>query len=158
MSHLSPASLSHTTVAEQRDPVSSSVLPAAGASVAVAPLASSLRAASLDRVVCPVARTAEIISGKWTLLIIRDLTTGTKRFSELERSLDGISPKTLSERLSALEREGILSRCAYAEVPPKVEYTLTEKGQALATLIETMRAYGNRWLGCGDAHHDCAEA
>jgi DNA-binding HxlR family transcriptional regulator len=104
---------------------------------------------ALERIVCPVARTAEIISGKWTLLIIRDLTTGTKRFSELERSLDGISPKTLSERLSELERQGVLSRRTYAEVPPKVEYSLTPKGQALVGVINAMRAYGNSWLDCG---------
>ena len=101
-----------------------------------------------DTLVCPVARTASIVSGKWTLLIIRDLATGTKRFSELERSLVGISPKTLSERLSALESEGILQRKTYAEVPPKVEYSLTEKGQALVVIIEDMRAYGRHWLGC----------
>ncbi|HEX9038133.1 MAG TPA: helix-turn-helix domain-containing protein [Ktedonobacterales bacterium] len=105
-----------------------------------------------EGVVCPVARTAEIISGKWTLLIIRDLTYGTKRFSELERSLEGISPKTLSERLSALEREGVLSRRTYAEVPPKVEYSLTPKGNALAGVIDAMRAYGNAWLDCGPDH------
>jgi DNA-binding HxlR family transcriptional regulator len=98
--------------------------------------------------VCPVARTAEIVSGKWTLLIIRDLATGTKRFSELERSLHGISPKTLSERLSTLEAEGILSRQMYAEVPPKVEYTLTAKGRALESVIESMREFGKRWLPC----------
>ena len=103
------------------------------------------------QIVCPVAKTAEIISGKWTLLIIRDLTTGTKRFSELERSLVGISPKTLSERLTALERDGILHRQTYAEVPPKVEYSLTEKGQALIPVIDAMRAYGKRWLDCGCA-------
>jgi DNA-binding HxlR family transcriptional regulator len=101
-----------------------------------------------DSLVCPVAKTASIVSGKWTLLIIRDLTTGTKRFSELERSLTGISPKTLSERLSVLESEGILRRQTYAEVPPKVEYSLTEKGQALFVLIEDMRDYGRHWLGC----------
>lgn len=101
-----------------------------------------------DGDVCPVARTAEIVSGKWTLLIIRDLATGTKRFSELERSLHGISPKTLSERLSTLEAEGVLRRQMYAEVPPKVEYTLTEKGLALISLIETMREFGRRWLMC----------
>lgn len=101
-----------------------------------------------ENIVCPVARTARIVSGKWTLLIIRDLTTGTKRFSELERSLEGISPKTLSERLSALEREGMLHRKTYAEVPPKVEYSLTPKGQALASVIEAMREYGNNWLPC----------
>ncbi|MGZ3598326.1 MAG: winged helix-turn-helix transcriptional regulator [Ktedonobacterales bacterium] len=101
-----------------------------------------------EHVVCPVAKTAEIISGKWTLLIIRDLGTGTKRFSELERSLAGISPKTLSERLTALEREGVLHRQTYAEVPPKVEYSLTEKGQALVEVIEAMRTYGREWLCC----------
>lgn len=99
---------------------------------------------------CPVARTAEIISGKWTLLIIRDLATGTKRFSQLERSLHGISPKTLSERLCSLEHEGIITRQTFAEVPPKVEYTLTDKGQDLVALIETMRSYGRRWLVCED--------
>lgn len=109
----------------------------------------AVETATHDKIICPVARTAEIISGKWTLLIIRDLTTGTKRFSELERSLVGISPKTLSERLSALEREGVLHRRTYAEVPPKVEYSLTEKGQALAEVIDAMRTYGNTWLGCG---------
>lgn len=103
-----------------------------------------------EQVVCPVARTADIISGKWTLLIIRDLTTGTKRFSELERSLEGISPKTLSERLVALEREGVLNRRTFAEVPPRVEYSLTDKGQALAGVIEEMRLYGRNWLGCSD--------
>lgn len=146
MPHLSSATIPHATVIKNHDH-STLARP-------VAPAASP----ATDRIICPVARTAEIISGKWTLLIIRDLTTGTKRFSELERSLEGISPKTLSERLSALEREGILSRRTYAEVPPKVEYSLTEKGQALASLIETMRAYGNRWLGCGNHHGDCAEA
>jgi DNA-binding HxlR family transcriptional regulator len=104
------------------------------------------RAADLD--VCPVARTAQIVSGKWTLLIIRDLATGTKRFSELERSLHGISPKTLSERLSTLEAEGVVTRHMYAEVPPKVEYTLTSKGAALVAVIESMREFGKRWLMC----------
>jgi DNA-binding HxlR family transcriptional regulator len=111
---------------------------------------SELKEATHEQIVCPVAKTAEIISGKWTLLIIRDLTTGTKRFSELERSLIGISPKTLSERLTALENEDVLRRHAYAEVPPKVEYSLTEKGQALVEVIEAMRSYGKQWLCCGD--------
>lgn len=111
---------------------------------------SAVAAEPHENIVCPVARTADIISGKWTLLIIRDLTTGTKRFSELERSLVGISPKTLSERLTALEREGVLHRQTYAEVPPKVEYSLTEKGQALVDVIEAMRSYGKQWLCCDD--------
>jgi DNA-binding HxlR family transcriptional regulator len=111
--------------------------------------AHELSAAAQELLLCPVARTAEIVSGKWTLLIIRDLVTGTKRFSELERSLVGISPKTLSERLTALEREGMLQRRTYAEVPPKVEYSLTPKGQALFEVIEAMRSYGRTWLGDG---------
>jgi DNA-binding HxlR family transcriptional regulator len=96
--------------------------------------------------ICPVARTAEIISGKWTLLIIRDLASGVKRFNQLERSLQGISPKTLSERLRSLEEEGIITRQMFAEVPPRVEYSLTEKGQDLGHVIESMRNYGRRWL------------
>jgi DNA-binding HxlR family transcriptional regulator len=95
---------------------------------------------------CPVARTAAVIGSKWTLLVIRDLATGTKRFNELEKSLQGISAKTLSERLRSLEQEGILVRQAYAEIPPRVEYSLTEKGEALLTLIDSLREYGQRWL------------
>jgi DNA-binding HxlR family transcriptional regulator len=100
----------------------------------------------LDDTICPVARTAEIISGKWTLLIIRDLVAGVKRFNQLERSLQGISPKTLSERLRFLEEDGIVVRQTFAEVPPRVEYSLTEKGRDLACVIESMRTFGNRWL------------
>jgi DNA-binding HxlR family transcriptional regulator len=99
---------------------------------------------------CPVCRTAEIVCGKWTLLLVRDLAEGCTRFCELERSLSGISPRTLSLRLRALEDEGIVERCTYAEVPPRVEYALTEKGQALLPIVEDMRAYGQRWLGSGE--------
>ncbi len=95
---------------------------------------------------CPVCRTAEIISGKWTLLLIRDLAEENRRFCELERSLAGISPRTLSLRLRALEEHGIVKRHTFPEVPPRVEYTLTEKGRALVPLIEDMRSYGKRWL------------
>ncbi len=95
---------------------------------------------------CPVCRTAEVISGKWTLLVIRDLAGGSSRFCELERSLEGISPRTLSLRLRALEDQGIVERHTFPEVPPRVQYALTEKGQALVPLIEDMRRYGNLWL------------
>jgi DNA-binding HxlR family transcriptional regulator len=95
---------------------------------------------------CPVSCCAEIISGKWTLLVIRDLADGTQRFCELERSLEGISPRTLSLRLRALEEHGVVERQTYPEVPPRVEYGLTEKGRALVPLIEDMRSYGRRWL------------
>jgi DNA-binding HxlR family transcriptional regulator len=95
---------------------------------------------------CPVCRTAEIVCGKWTLLVIRDLAEGRSRFCELERSLHGISPRTLSLRLRALEEEGIVERQTFPEVPPRVEYALTDKGRALVPLIEDMRTYGLQWL------------
>lgn len=101
---------------------------------------------------CPVCRTADIVCGKWTLLLIRDLAAGTSRFCELERSLNGISPRTLSLRLRALEEEGIVERQMYAEVPPRVQYALTAKGLALLPIIDSMRSYGEDWLAleCAD--------
>ena len=102
---------------------------------------------------CPIAKTADIIGNKWTPLIVRDLAKGQKRFSELERSLSGISPKTLSERLKRLEEGALIDRHCFAEVPPRVEYTLTEKGVALLPVIESMRTFGNDWL----ADEDCPE-
>ena len=105
---------------------------------------------------CPVCKTAEIVCAKWTLLLVRDLSEGRSRFCELERSLQGISPRTLSLRLRALEEEGIVERETYPEVPPRVEYALTEKGLALLPIIDGMRTYGDRWLG--DAlGADCAD-
>jgi DNA-binding HxlR family transcriptional regulator len=100
--------------------------------------------------ICPVCATAEIVCGKWTLLVIRDLADGRSRFCELERSLAGISPRTLSLRLRALEEEGVVIRQTFPEVPPRVEYVLTDKGRALVPLIESMRTYGREWLGCAD--------
>lgn len=95
---------------------------------------------------CPVSACAEILSGKWTILLIRDLADGRSRFCELERSLEGISPRTLSLRLRALEEQGIVERRTFSEVPPRVEYSLTDKGQALVPIIEDMRHYGREWL------------
>jgi DNA-binding HxlR family transcriptional regulator len=99
---------------------------------------------------CPVCATADIICGKWTILVIRDLAEGRSRFCELERSLAGISPRTLSLRLRALEEQGIVERHTYPEVPPRVEYSLTPKGEALVPLIEDMRRYGREYLGVDD--------
>ena len=82
--------------------------------------------------------------------MILDLADSSCRFCELERSLEGISPRTLSLRLRALEECGIVARHTYPEVPPRVEYALTEKGQALVPVIEEMRAYGRRWLVAED--------
>src|SRR3977135_1465521 len=95
---------------------------------------------------CPVCMTAEIICGKWTLLLVRELSDGTSRFCELERALAGISPRTLSLRLRALEEEAIVERHTFPEVPPRVEYALTEKGRALLPIIDDMREYGEDWL------------
>jgi DNA-binding HxlR family transcriptional regulator len=101
---------------------------------------------------CPVCMTADIICGKWTLLLVRELSEGCSRFCELERSLAGISPRTLSLRLRALEEEGIVQRHTFPEVPPRVEYALTDKGLALLPIVDDMRAYGEQWLGA-----ECAE-
>jgi len=105
---------------------------------------------------CPVCMTAEIVCGKWTLLLIRDLAEGHSRFCELERSLTGISPRTLSLRLRALEEVGIVARDTFPEVPPRVEYALTEKGRALLPIIDDMRSYGEHWLGAECDERDAA--
>ena len=93
--------------------------------------------------------TARVVGGKWTLLILRDLASGPCRFSELERSLAGISPRTLSLRLRALEEDRIVERREYPQAPPRVEYRLTERGRDLLPIVDAMRSYGVRWLGAG---------
>jgi DNA-binding HxlR family transcriptional regulator len=100
---------------------------------------------------CPVTATADILAGKWTILLVRDLADGRSRFCELERSLEGISPRTLSLRLRALEEHGVIERRTFPEVPPRVEYSLTEKGRALVPIIEDMRSYGRQWLAASAA-------
>ena len=111
-----------------------------------------------DDELCPVCATADVVCAKWTMLVIRDLAEGCSRFCELERSLAGISPRTLSLRLRALEEEGIVARRTYPEVPPRVEYQLTDKGRALLPLIEDMRRYGREWLGAGGGSREPATA
>jgi DNA-binding HxlR family transcriptional regulator len=92
---------------------------------------------------CAVACTADIIGAKWTAIILHDLSEGARRFSELERSCPGISPRTLSERLRAFEQEGIIERTSARR---RVDYALTEKGAALLPIIDAMRAFGHEWL------------
>ena len=94
---------------------------------------------------CPIERTVNILEGKWTLLILRELFTGTKRFGQLRGALLGVSPKTLAERLRILEQQGIISRTIYPEVPPRVEYALTDFGETLSPIIEALRAWGLQW-------------
>ena len=99
-----------------------------------------------DSATCGVAACAEIVGAKWTALLVHDLSEGPRRFSELEHSCAGISPRTLSERLRALEDEGLVERHSYAESPPRVEYELTEKGEALLPIIAEMRQFGHAYL------------
>ena len=94
---------------------------------------------------CPIERTVNILDGKWTLLILRELFTGTKRFGELRSELTGVSPKTLAERLRVLEKQGIVERTIYPEIPPRVEYSLTTLGQTLNPIIEALRDWGTQW-------------
>lgn len=109
---------------------------------------------------CGVCATAEILCSKWTAIIIRDLAESDSRFCELERSLQGISPRTLSLRLRELEDNGIVERHTYAEVPPRVEYSLTAKGKALTPIVDAMRSYGETWLSelCGREGREAARA
>jgi DNA-binding HxlR family transcriptional regulator len=94
---------------------------------------------------CPVEATAEIIGRKWISLIIRDLANGPQRFGELQHSMR-ISPRILSMRLQELEQNGLISRQVFAEVPPRTEYTLTEKGELFLPLIDEMRRVGKQIL------------
>jgi DNA-binding HxlR family transcriptional regulator len=95
---------------------------------------------------CPVERFLAVMRDKWMVLIIRDLVEGPKRFNELKRTLPGITSKTLSERLSALVEEDIVTRTVYNEVPVKVEYSLTKKGKELNHVLEPIRDWAERWL------------
>jgi DNA-binding HxlR family transcriptional regulator len=95
--------------------------------------------------VCPLAETAKLIGDTYVLLILRDLSAGPSRFVHLERTA-GINSRTLTERLRRLEHDGLVRRTLYPEVPPRVEYELTEKGAALLPILDAMRAYGERWL------------
>jgi DNA-binding HxlR family transcriptional regulator len=105
---------------------------------------------------CSVACTADIIGSKWTAVIVHDLSEGARRFSELERSCPGISPRTLSERLRVLEQEEIIARTSARR---RVDYELTPKGEALLPIIEEMRRFGHEWLvpEHGHEHEDAAQ-
>lgn len=98
---------------------------------------------------CPITHTMNLIGGKWSLPIIYTLMSGTKRFKDLERSIDGINTRMLVKELKQLEINGILERKVYAEVPPRVEYSLTPKGKELKNVLEEMKVWGNRSLKNG---------
>lgn len=94
---------------------------------------------------CPVETTLMLIGDKWKVLILRDLLTGTKRFGELKRSVGGISQKVLTAQLRDMENSGLLHREVYAEVPPRVEYSLTELGLSLSPILDAMRVWGEEY-------------
>lgn len=94
---------------------------------------------------CPVETTLTLIGDKWKVLILRDLMGGVKRFSELKRSVGGVSQKVLTAQLRAMEESGLVSRKVYAEVPPRVEYSLTREGRSLKPILDAMRAWGEAY-------------
>jgi DNA-binding HxlR family transcriptional regulator len=95
---------------------------------------------------CPVARSLDVIGEKWTLLILRDLMRkGPLRFQSLETGLPGVAPNTLSARLKALEAQGVIATRLYEQHPPRYEYYLTEKGEALRPVLKALRAWGERF-------------
>ena len=96
--------------------------------------------------VCPVEITMGLIDDKWKVLIVRDLLTGTKRFGELKKSVTGISHKVLTNNLRQMEADGLIKRKVYAEVPPRVEYSLTDTGHSLKPIIDAMADWGNKYL------------
>ncbi len=93
---------------------------------------------------CPIKKTADVMEGRWTTLVIRELLPGKKRFSEIQRALAGISPKTLTARLRLLERRGLLTRTVFPTVPPKTEYELTPLGHQLEAVLNAMADFGER--------------
>ena len=96
-----------------------------------------------DSGTCPVKKTSEIVGQKWTTLIIRDLLAGAKSYSQIQKSLDGISPKVLTDRLRFLENKKIISRKVFPTSPPTTEYTLTELGKKMKNVILAMAKFGN---------------
>jgi DNA-binding HxlR family transcriptional regulator len=94
---------------------------------------------------CPVARTLDLIGERWTILILRDLLLkGTRRFQDLQESLSGVAPNTLSARLKAMESQGLITRRLYSEHPPRLEYQLTERGKSLGPILGALRDWGRR--------------
>lgn len=105
----------------------------------------SLKTKYEDLPPCPVETTLTLISNKWKILILRDLREGTKRFGELKKSITNISQKVLTANLREMESSGLLTRKVYPEVPPRVEYTLTEIGMSLKTVLDEMDKWGEEY-------------
>ena len=104
-----------------------------------------MAAAAKELPACPVETTLTLISDKWKVLILRDLMPGTKRFGELKKSIGSVSQKVLTAQLREMERSGLLTRTVYPEVPPRVEYTLTDLGYSLKPILDAMRNWGEAY-------------
>lgn len=94
---------------------------------------------------CPVARTLNVVGDRWTILVLRELSWGRKRYSQLLEALRGISTNLLAERLKKLEEAGMIHQVPYSHHPPRFEYRLTEKGRAFVPVLQALRDYGERW-------------
>lgn len=103
---------------------------------------------------CPVETTLSLINDKWKVLILRDLMPGTKRFGELKKSIGHVSQKVLTAQLRQMEENGLLTRKVYAEVPPRVEYTLTELGYSLQPILDAMRIWGEEYKKLSSLNED----
>jgi len=107
-------------------------------------MSSSYTKYSMETELLEISKAAKIIGSKWTLLILNSLLNGTKRFGELQKELDNINPKTLSKRLRDLEKEGYIKKKIYAQVPPKVEYSLTKKAEVFKQVVNAVRTCGEK--------------
>ncbi len=105
-------------------------------------MSSSYRKYSMESDLLEISKAAKIIGSKWTILILNSLLAGTKRFGQLQKELDDINPRTLSKRLKQLEKEGYINKKIYAEVPPKVEYSLTAKGHVFKQVVKAVKTCG----------------
>jgi DNA-binding HxlR family transcriptional regulator len=99
----------------------------------------------IEKVTCPVEVTLSLLGNKWKVLILREIFTGTKRFGELSRGVPGISQKMLTQQLRQMEADNLINRKIYAEVPPRVEYSLTEIGRSLSPILDAMHEWGTRY-------------
>ena len=109
---------------------------------------------------CPVAKTLEVVGDRWTLLMVRDLLRGARRFQDFQTSLKGIAPTVLSDRLKLMEDHGLVTRRFYSDHPPRAEYTLTAKGKELGSIVGALAAWGCRHMHPQTAlvHTDCGHA
>jgi len=108
---------------------------------------------------CPVAKALEVLGDRWTLLIVRDLLRGPRRFQDFQTSLKGIAPTILSDRLKLMEEHGLITRCFYSDHPPRAEYLLTNKGKELEIVVGALAVWGTRHVHHEMAlvHTDCGE-